>query len=56
MPYTMTKVDGYSVKGPSGTHAKRTTKKKAESQMRLLRMVEHGGVPRKAKRRGRSRR
>lgn len=47
MPYRMTKVDGYKVTGPSGTHAKKTTKAKAEAQMRLLRGIEHGMVPRK---------
>ncbi len=47
MPYRMTKVDGYKVTGPSKTHAKNTTKGKAEAQMRLLMGVEHGMVPRK---------
>jgi len=47
MPYKMKKVDGYQVKGPSGVHAKNTTKGKAEAQMRLLRGVEHGMVPKK---------
>ena len=47
MPYKMKKVNGFQVKGPSGVHAKNTTKAKAESQMRLLRGVEHGMVPRK---------
>ena len=41
----MTEVDGYSVKGPGGTHAKHTTKAKAEAQIRLLHGVEHGMVP-----------
>jgi hypothetical protein len=46
----MSKTDGkYKVKGPSGTHAKGTTKKKAEAQIRLLRMIEHGGTPNKKK-------
>jgi len=46
MPYKMSKTDGkYSVSGPSGTHAKGTTKAKAEAQMRLLRGVEHGWKP-----------
>lgn len=54
MPYKMTKTDGkYRVSGPSGVHAKGTTRAKAESQMRLLRGVEHGMIPR---RRVRSRR
>ena len=42
MPYTMRKVNGYSVSGPSGVHAKKTSKKKAEAQMRLLRGIEYG--------------
>lgn len=45
MPYKMKKVDGYNVSGPSGTHAKNTSKGKAMAQMRLLRGVEHGMVP-----------
>ncbi len=51
MPYKMKKVDGYKVTGPSGTHAKKTTKGKAEAQMRLLRGIEHGMVPRAQRRR-----
>jgi hypothetical protein len=48
MPWDIEKTkDGkYSVKGPHGTHAKGTTKKKAEAQVRLLGMIEHGGRPR----------
>ncbi len=47
MPYSIRKEDGfYSTHGPSGTHAKRTTKKKAEAQLRLLRAIEHGLKPR----------
>jgi hypothetical protein len=44
MPYTERKQKGggYSVSGPSGVHAKNTTKAKADAQMRLLRGVEHG--------------
>ena len=53
MPYEIRKVNGYSVKGPGGVHAKNTSKKKAMAQTRLLRGVEHGMVPR---RKGRSRR
>ncbi len=37
----------YQVRTPTGIKAKGTTKKKAESQVRLLRGVEHGMVPRK---------
>ncbi len=47
MPYKMKKVDGYQVKGPSGVHAKGSTKANAEAQMRLLRGIEHGMVPNK---------
>lgn len=36
---------GYRVSTPSGTKAKNTTKKKAESQKRLLNAVEHGWKP-----------
>ena len=42
MPVKITKVDGYQVKTPGGVKAKSTTKKKAESQKRLLNAVEHG--------------
>ena len=45
MPYKMKKVDGYQVRGPSGVHAKHSTKSNAEAQMRLLRGIEHGMVP-----------
>lgn len=46
MPYTMTKTDGhYSVSSPHGIKSKRTTKKKAKAQIRLLRAVEHGWKP-----------
>lgn len=53
MPYKIKKnKDGsYSVEGPSGKHAKSTTKSKAEAQTRLLRAIEHNPdfVPRKKK-------
>ena len=53
MPYKMKKnKDGtYDVEGPSGKHAKHTSKAKAEAQMRLLRAIEHNPdfVPRKSK-------
>ena len=42
MPYKMKKVNGYRVSGPSGVHAKNTTKEKAKAQMRLLHGVESG--------------
>ena len=51
MPYTMKKVNGYSVRGPSGVHAKNTSLAKAKAQMRLLHGVEHGMVPRAQKKR-----
>lgn len=41
MPYRIKKVDGYKVTSPHGTKAKKTTKKKAEAQVRLLRAVKH---------------
>lgn len=47
MPYKMTKADGYRVTSPHGIKAKHTTKAKAQSQMKLLRGVEHGMVPRR---------
>jgi len=36
---------GYSVKTPGGVKAKKTTKKKAIAQKRLLNAVEHGWRP-----------
>ena len=45
MPVKTRKVDGYQVSTPGGVKAKRTTKKKAEAQARLLRGVEHGWKP-----------
>ena len=43
MPYKMTKVGGgkYRVTGPSGVHAKGTTKAKAEAQIRIMQAEEH---------------
>ena len=43
MPYTEKKNSkgGYTVTGPSGVHAKNTTKKKADAQIRLLNAKEH---------------
>lgn len=38
---------GYRVTWGGKTRAKRTTKRNAERQLRLLRMVEHGGKPRR---------
>jgi len=46
MTYRVTKKDGgYEVRSPSGVKAKRTTKKKAEKQVRLLRAIEQGYEP-----------
>lgn len=45
MPVEIKKVDGYRVSTPGGVKAKRTTKKKAEAQKRLLHGVEHGWEP-----------
>lgn len=48
MPEKITKVrKGYRVSTPGGVKAKHTTKAKAEAQVRLLRGIEHGMVPRK---------
>ena len=42
MPVKITKTKGgYKVSTPGGTKAKRTTKKKAEAQRRLLNAIEH---------------
>lgn len=45
MPVKIKKVDGYKVSTPHGVKAKRTTKKKAKAQKRLLNAVEHGWKP-----------
>jgi hypothetical protein len=50
MPYKKTKLSGKNkgkvrVSGPGGVHAKATTPKNAEAQLRLLRAVEHGWKP-----------
>lgn len=49
MPYTLTKKESgsFGVSGPSGVHAKSTTKAKAKAQIRLLRGVDHGMKPHK---------
>jgi hypothetical protein len=39
----------YRVSTPGGVKAKRTTKKKAEAQKRLLNAIEHGFKPSKGK-------
>jgi hypothetical protein len=46
MPVKVRKVKGgYRVSTPNGVHAKRTTRKKAESQKRLLNAIDHGWKP-----------
>ena len=47
MPYQMSKLKSgkYQIKGPSGVHAKGTSKAKADAQMRLLQGIEHGWKP-----------
>lgn len=50
MPVKIRKVNGYRVSTPSGTKAKRTTKKKAEAQARLLRGIDRGWKPTKGRR------
>lgn len=46
MPEKITKVKGgYRVSTPGGVKAKKTSRKKAKSQVRLLRAVEHGWRP-----------
>ena len=46
MPYTLTKFDdNYKVTSPNGTKAKKTTKKKAQKQIKLLNAIDHGFDP-----------
>jgi len=45
MPVKIRKVNGYRVSTPNKVTAKRTTKKKAKAQKRLLNAVEHGWKP-----------
>ena len=48
MPATMKKLlGGYQVRTPNHVHAKRTTKAKANAQVRLLNAIEHGWTPTK---------
>lgn len=42
---------GFTVRTPRGVKAKRTTKKKAMKQARLLRAIDHGWKPTKRKKR-----
>ena len=52
MPATVRKVKGgFRVSTPNAVHAKRTTKKKAEGQKRLLNAVDHGWKPTRGKKR-----
>lgn len=56
MPAKITRVKGgYKVSTPNGTHAKKTSKKKAMAQKRLLNAVDHGWKPtgRKSSKKGR---
>lgn len=48
MPYKEKKLPSgkYQVKGPSGVHAKGSTKANADAQIRLLQGIEHGMVKR----------
>jgi hypothetical protein len=56
MPGSIKKVDGYRVKWGGKTTAKRTSKKKAQAQLNLLRAVEHGWKPTGKKARKKKRR
>lgn len=49
MPAKMRKLPSgkYKVSTPNGVHAKGTTLKKAESQIRLLNAIDHGWKPTK---------
>jgi hypothetical protein len=50
MPATVRKVKGgYRVTTPEGTTARKTTKKKADRQARLLNALAHGWKPAKRK-------
>lgn len=50
MPVSVRKLNGgYRVSTPGGVKAKRTTKKKAMKQRRLLNAVEHGFTPSRSK-------
>ena len=45
------KKGGFEVSTPGGVKAKKTTKKKAKSQERLLNALDHGWTPKKGSRR-----
>ncbi len=53
MPYKiLANEDGsYRVTGPSGVHAKSTTKEKAKAQIQVMQMREHGIPAKKTKKR-----
>ena len=53
MPVKIKKVDGYKVTHGGKVSAKKTTRKKAEAQARLLRGIERGWHPTGAKARTR---
>jgi hypothetical protein len=57
VPVKITKLKNgkYKVATPNGTHAKSTTKAKAEAQRRLLNAVEHGWHPTHKKAKGKKR-
>ena len=48
MPYTVRKVNGYSVSSPHGVKSRKTTLRKAKGQVRLLQGVKHGWKPTKS--------
>ena len=55
MPVKIKKIDGYRVTHGGKVSAKKTTRKKAEAQARLLRGIEHGNwrpTGKKAKKHG----
>ena len=45
MPVKIKKVNGYRVSTPGGVKAKKTSRKKAKAQKRLLQGIEHGWKP-----------
>ena len=45
MPVKIKKVNGYRVSTPGGVKAKKTSRRKAEAQRRLLQGIEHGWRP-----------
>lgn len=45
MPGAVAKIDGYSTIWGGKTTAKKTSKKKAQSQLNLLRGIKHGWKP-----------